>query len=137
MRTQTFWNKINADIKIFNKVWMMQEKPDYLKNTPVMVWKAPQLPAFKLNIATYEHKQKNRTIGAAVIRMYSMKWYLRLMLMIPGECKTMALLGTLKEALIKAWDYGIPKLEIDLQREIIEMLNKDLTMMAPTMSCII
>jgi len=37
MRTQTFWNKINADIKISNKVWMMQEKPDYLKNTPVMV----------------------------------------------------------------------------------------------------
>lgn len=49
----------------------------------------------------------------------------------------MALLVTLKEALIKAWDYGIPKLEIDLQREIIEMINEDQTTMAPTTVCII
>ena len=53
------------------------------------------------------------------------------------ESKTMAQLITLKEGLIKAWDYGIPKLEIYLQREIMKGLNEDQTTMAPTMACII
>jgi len=116
---------------------MLQEKLDYLKNTLEMIWKPPQFLGFKPKIATYEHTEKKRTIGAAVIRMYSMKWYLGITLMILEECKTMAPLVTLKEALIKAWDCGIPKCEIDLQREIIEALYDDQTEMAPTMGCII
>lgn len=63
---------------------MLQEKPVYLKNTLVMVWKPPRFPGFKLNITTYEYKEKKRTIGASMFRMYSMEWYLGLTLMIPG-----------------------------------------------------
>ena len=48
----------------------------------------------------------------------------------------MATLIFLKEALYKAWDYGISKLEIDLQRDLIEALYDDQTKMAPKMSCI-
>lgn len=104
--------------------WSMQGVV-YLKDTPAILWKPPIAACCKLNIATYEDKEKKRSIAAGWWKLLPLIWILQDTSKVHGECNIVAHLEAERKSLIRAWNYRIPELEIDLEPTIINKLKHE------------
>lgn len=70
------------------------------------------------------HQIRLVLLVGGVIRDFEFTWTLGITHKIPGQCIFYALFRTLKETLIKAWDYHLDNIEVDLERSLIERLQR-------------
>jgi len=93
------------------------------KDHHVELWKPPLMSAYKINVDYWQDEYHTRFAGGAVVRNNVMEWFVGLSMRTSSDSALFAILHTLKEMLVKAWDFHSNNLEEDLEKDVLQHLQ--------------